>query len=1024
LGRLAIGLTLVLGGTATWGAEVRVLSGPGAATTVTIGAVPGVEIEDRTPGAKPVAQPSGPASTGETFTGELTLLLRGFMVPRPAAIEVADPVVSAVRLFPEAGATTATVFVRQPVTYSVSRPSPSGEVRVELRSKTRPLTVTGVTPRGRPRVVAPKPTGEREVAVDAESLSYDQATNTLTARGGVTLTRGDTTLTADEVVYDRTNEIAEARGHVVLSDPQATVEGDFAHLDLDDETGWIEDANASLHVTNYILRARRLDKKGGPRYSVANGVFTTCECGGLEKPSWSIAGAHTDVTLQGRGVVRSMTFRVKDVPVLWVPYLLFPANTQRQSGFLIPRVGFSNRRGFQYEQPFFWAISKSTDATVALDVETEARLGMTAEYRYVLSRATRGAFTVGYYNEAIRGRSLGTREPGNLPADIPENRFAIAGHHVQPFYGKSKFYLDMLALSDDLFLREINTFAFSTRNDLALRSTRFTTSRAGLYKGWGEGLANLEAAYYQDLIDPQELALQKMPRLDAEHSLPLLGDRLVARFAGQAIDYQREEGFSGVRADLAPDLLLPFHLGRMLNGSLTGRVRETAYHLTDREQVAFAVPDPGVPFRGGFVRAPEPRLPSLKADHTRELGEVQGRLGTALERVFTFRHLGFEKLKHTLEPEMQYLFVPPLHRQFDRNRTTIDCGELPGGTPGTRCPVTLFGTGYLFDERDAINRRNFFSYGLTSRLLARGPTPAEASGREAAETGAVEPGVDPDAVPQGLPADALPGFVGPPTPPAPAGKSAPGAKPPPAPRELARASILHGYDVSRTLVDDSHKSDIDLGLRLTPLDYLAMAYNTTVSAEQSAVRGMSVGVVLREPWWKPSGVVGQFQSASTVGLSYRFIESSVNQDLATGRPESLLLRTEGVDEIDGSLYLRLGSYLGFTFLSRYSFNDAPVVDQDGRVVTNPNGSAKLTGGHFLERDYLVRLISRCNCWMIEAGLADKFNPDERLFRVQLTLVGLGSFGRSPLNRNYVGFAPLAQLGLRRPGTGPSAGGLF
>src|SRR6185369_3006109 len=124
---------------------------------------------------------------------------------------------------------------------------------------------------------------------------------------------------------------------------------------------------------------------------------------------------------------------------------------------------------------FFWAINKSTDATFALDVETEARIGATAEVRYALSKLARGSFTVGYYNESIRGRTLGTRAPGNLPADIPEDRFAIAGRHTQPFLWKSKFYLDMLAISDELFLREINTFAFSTRNDLALRSTRYTT---------------------------------------------------------------------------------------------------------------------------------------------------------------------------------------------------------------------------------------------------------------------------------------------------------------------------------------------------------------------------------------------------------------------------------------------------------------------------------------------------------------------------------------------------------------------
>jgi len=329
----SVALVLVVLGAATRApaTEIRVVSVPGSGTRVSIAATPSVTIEDRTPGAKPATTPGGAASSGETFTGELTLLLRGFSLARPAAIEVADPLVSSVRLFAEPDGATVTVFVRQPVTYTVARPSGAGDVRIELHGKTRALTLTGSpTPGGRPRVVPLKQTGEHETAVDAESLSYDRATNTLTARGGVTLTRGDSTLTADEVVYDRTNGIAEAHGHVVLTDPHATVAGDFAHLNMEDETGWVEDADTTFHLSRFNARGTRIDKLGGPRYSVANGIFTTCECGGLERPSWSVAGDRTDITLQGAGVVHHMTFRVKDFPVFYLPAMPFPANRSEE----------------------------------------------------------------------------------------------------------------------------------------------------------------------------------------------------------------------------------------------------------------------------------------------------------------------------------------------------------------------------------------------------------------------------------------------------------------------------------------------------------------------------------------------------------------------------------------------------------------------------------------------------------------------------------------------------------------------
>jgi lipopolysaccharide assembly outer membrane protein LptD (OstA) len=1006
--------------------EVRVSSEGDAVTTVVIRARPEVTIEDRTPGAKPATAGQGAASTGTTFTGELNVFFAGFVHSRAAAVDVGDALVSVVRLTPEGEGTTVGVFVRQPVDYTITRPSPLGDVRIELRSRRRPLTLT--QRRGGMKGIRPKSTGEGEVAVDAEFLSYDRDTNTLTARGGVTLTRGDTALTTDELVYDRTNGIVEARGHVVVTDPEATVEGEFAHLNLEEESGWIESATADFQPSRYIVRAGRLEKLGGPRYSISQGVFTTCECGGLEKPSWSIACRKTDVKLEGAGVARDATLRVKDVTVLYFPYLVFPANTERQSGFLMPRVGLSNQRGVQYEQPFYWAIDKSQDATVALDVETKARLGLIGEYRYSLGPRTRGAFTAAYYNEHIRGQPSGTSETLGDPDDIPDNRFAVAGHHVQPLYWNSKWYLDMFAVGDDLFLREINNFSFSAKDDLALRSTRYTTSRTGLYKGWRGGLLWGEAAYSQDLVDDQEFALQRLPRVEGEQSKALFDGLAVARLGGTAVNYQREDGFDGVRADIAPDLMLPFRMGRVVNGSVTGRLRETLYQMTNTDQVQSVVPDPEFGRRTLFRTAPNGE--QLDETRNRELAEVRARTSTELSRVFDFKLFGLDKVKHTLEPEVQYLYVPTAGPSTSVRRVTIDPGDPTAGFPcnqlpeaakkNGRCSVTIFERPYLFDELDAINHRNFFSYGLTTRLLGRAAAPVVAvAPAPPPEEGVVEGvesdasdemaidsddndlrALDTDVLPQGLPAAALPQVVGPPAPgPAPAA--------PPAPRELARASVLHGYDVSRKLVGDSHHSDLDLGLRLTPVDYFGMSFNTTVSLEESALRGATVGAFVREPWWKPPTPLVGLQNATTVGISYHYIQDSVNNDLDPGAVTSSFLRTEGVNEIDAAVYLRLGDYLGFTFLSRYNLNST----EDGTL-----------GPHFLERNYFLRLISRCNCWVVEGGMSDRFDIDERIFRVQVTLVGLGSFGKTPAARNYVGFAPLQEMGFRRSGVGPGRGG--
>jgi LPS-assembly protein len=1004
-------------GRAAGAAEVQVRSrgtGASAITTVAVQTSPSVRVVDRTPGAMPAAAGAGgPASRGVTFGGEVRLSLDGAVLGREAAVEVADDLVSSVRMFPELDGATVVVFVRRPVTYSVSQPSGAGEVTIELRG--RRLTVAAeppvrTTPGVLPGLEAPPPPSAAQVALDAAEVTYDRETDTLIARGGVTLTRGEFSLRADEVRYDRTNGVAEASGDVVMTDPDATLEGEAAYVDLVDETGWIEDVEADMTLSRYILSAGRLTKRGGPIYRVTDGIFTTCRCGGLEKPSWSIAGERTDVELGGLGVVRNATLRVKDVPVAWLPVFAFPANNERQSGFLMPRFGFSNRRGFQYEQPFFWAINKSADLTVGLDVETEARIGALGEFRYLLSKKAQGNFSWAYYNESIRKADASrTVTPTGVETDAPENRYIVAGHHEQPFYGKSQYYLDVFNVSDDTVLREVDNLTSVVEGNLRLRSTRFTRSRTGLVKTWNGGVVQVEPAYYQDLINPQELVPQPLPRLRAQQQMPFLGGRVIGRVQGSMDYFLREEGFDGARFNVAPELVVPFRWGRWVNGSVSGLVRETAYQLGNEEQIALAARqasnDPSSIARSYFV---SPRLPALDKTHTRETAEVSARLGTELSRVYDFPHFGFSRLRHSIEPETRYLYVPEVDPQLYTLRKP-NCR-----TPGRAC-TTLFSRGFLFDELDAINERNFFSYGFTTRLLARTARPAkplprppvvesedqrEDVGTDSADDGILD-GDEEEAVweegeddeedwtsPEQRDEDAERGIV----------------RPEGDVRELLRFSLLHGADVTRRLVDDSHFSDIDYMLQLRPIYWFGLNYSGTVNFEEERLLAQVVGFSFREPGWRPAR--NSLQVPSGVSVNYRFVEENVNENrsgLSPTSPEVLLFQNTGVDQVTGSVYLRLGDYFGFGYLGRYVFNTVTVFNQEL--------AARDFGPGFIEQVYLFRILSRCDCWAIDFAFQDRADTDERLFRVQLTLVGLGSTGQGSTGRTFGGFTSLRQQGI-------------
>jgi lipopolysaccharide assembly outer membrane protein LptD (OstA) len=234
----------------------------------------------------------------------------------------------------------------------------------------------------------------------------------------------------------------------------------------------------------------------------------------------------------------------------------------------------------------------------------------------------------------------------------------------------------------------MNAFVFDHGKDVAQRTLPFTTSRAGFVQSWERATVQGEAIYYQDLIGKDSRTLQRVPEVGA-FAQKFFGSMLTTQMATSLTDFQRETGITGLRADLHPSASLRLPLGPYLLGSVHGALRETAYELTDRTMSGG--------FRGDDPLAPEIRLPSTSS---REILEAGGEVGTAIDRVFDFHHFGLDKIKHTIEPKLEYLFVPAVSQE-----------DQP-----------------VFDGIDRMNQRSLVTYGVVSRLIGRS---AATEGKEA-----------------------------------------------------------------------------------------------------------------------------------------------------------------------------------------------------------------------------------------------------------------------------------------------------
>ena len=509
------------------------------------------------------------------------------------------------------------------------------------------------------------------IHLQADKLSSSDSGNQIEAIGNVEVKREQTTLRASELRVNRATQDIEAKGQVTLDDPEWKIKSaDSIRMNMERETGELHNADLFLEQGHISVSGRRFEKFGGQTYHIDDGFFTTCLCES-GAPSWKFFAEQMDLTLDGTGTIKNGYFYIMDVPVLYIPYGFFPLNSERQTGFLFPNIGSSNKDGFQYLQPFFWAISKNSDATLSVDIETRTRFGIIGEFRTQFDRNSDLKFESSYFNESWRQHRT-VVDPTIADPHIPKDRWNIFGSHRYTTASDWLTYSDSAAYSDDLFTRElIGRFDLPLGQEGNVRRSRYGESRMGLFKNWGDTFFKGEFNFFQDFIQDDKTTFLRTPQIGFWGRRLLAGFPLELRWSVDGTNYIRRERGDGVRFDLRPEAVLPFKLASVVNGSLSVAPRETFYHL-------YSTP-----------------VNSSAHNVSRELVEMRGNLNTALSRIFAVDSLGLKQVKHVFEPEISYLFIPGVNQD-----------KIP-----------------IMDKIDRINRRNVVTFAINNRLWGKSPSP-------------------------------------------------------------------------------------------------------------------------------------------------------------------------------------------------------------------------------------------------------------------------------------------------------------
>ena len=488
------------------------------------------------------------------------------------------------------------------------------------------------------------------VTIEADSIAYDGDEDVFHAAGKVLITFSGGYLKTDAATLNRTTNQALAVGHVYVQSDQDILEGEKVSFNIVSRTGTVDDGKMFIAQNHFYIKGERIEKKSEATYRLENATVTSCDG---DAPDWRIAGSELDLTVDGYGVLKNFRFLARDLPLLYLPYLIFPAKTTRQSGLLFPMFTYSSdKNGLDIQVPFYWAISESADATFYQRYMSQRGFKEGVEFRYYPSAETSGTLYADFLNDHKNVKET----VGSISRDWQEsrNRWSFYLNHETTFSSGFSIRSDIRRVSDHWYFKDFSSSNYYLDNysasgtELFRRITFFGDESLGsldstvrLTKDWSLYNLTALARYTDDLsLQTNDATLQKYPEVILTgFRQPLFGSPLQLEFTSGYNYFYRQTGQKGHLWDISPTLYLPQKLGPYVQ----------------------MVPQAG--FRGNVWDRTD-NLDSRDKYGDREVFQTGATLLTEVSRVFDVGAAGIDKIRHAIRPELTYTYIPEASQSY------------------------------------------------------------------------------------------------------------------------------------------------------------------------------------------------------------------------------------------------------------------------------------------------------------------------------------------------------------------------
>jgi LPS-assembly protein len=384
--------------------------------------------------------------------------------------------------------------------------------------------------------------------ITSGTLEYFADSQKYVATGSVKIEKEGAAIEADTITYYEATSDVIAEGNVRYDDKETSMRAVRADLNMEEKTGVLYDATVFCKKDNYHLAGKEIEKKGENSYYSREASFTTCDA---PVPAWCFKGREVNTAIGDKITAKDTSFRIRNLPVLYTPYVLAPLVTERGTGFLMPTIGNSNSLGVELNIPFFWAISENMDATLVLDTYSKRGIGTGLEYRFLGLGGVKSNWWAYHIGDS----------------ELHKDFLEILALHEERHDDRLGGFLSINYVNEKDFFQ-----VYSSRYEV--RTLRFLESTGEMNLPFVNSRLYLLSQYRVDLLNDTGNAPQKLPEVGYVLNSTRLGKFLVSADLNAA-NFWEKDGISAGRVDLYPRV--SHSIGTDFVVSETLALRETAY---------------------------------------------------------------------------------------------------------------------------------------------------------------------------------------------------------------------------------------------------------------------------------------------------------------------------------------------------------------------------------------------------------------------------------------------------------------